>query len=306
MVDQDFRVKIRPMLQLVVDRPPAIAHPAPQPADEFGVWTGYDIPLDRTDWHPLACRLYDYWQSLAPPGRLPGRQDLVPEDIAPLWSRAWMLDVFRDPLRYRYRLCGTEMVRSLGGEVTGQWLDEVHPALIANPQRDLAPRVAAMDPRPQAPDDRDAHRAAGGGRTHRRQDAGRVGDVRQRGQADLARLVPRSRLPAQCRDLKFDSAILAHRPQKPGAARQWSQAASGFFLSERRDRRRDDRRLARIGGWRQARRQIEIDRCLPGKSRPECRPGERERCRNQPPLDHSPSPSHGHHVKLKASKRGKP
>ncbi len=134
MVDQDFRVKIRPMLQLVIDRPPATAHPAPQPADEFGVWTGYDIPLDRTDWHPLACRLYDYWQSLAPPGRLPGRQDLVPEDIAPLWSRAWMLDVFRDPLRYRYRLCGTEMVRSLGGEVTGQWLDEVHPALIANPQ----------------------------------------------------------------------------------------------------------------------------------------------------------------------------
>ncbi len=45
-----------------------------------------------------------------------------------------MLDVFRNPLRYRYRLCGTEMVRSLGREITGQWLDEVHPALIANPQ----------------------------------------------------------------------------------------------------------------------------------------------------------------------------
>src|ERR1700687_4262555 len=73
-------------------------------------------------------------KSLAAPGRLPGRQDLVPEDIAPLWSRAWMLDVFRDPLRYRYRLCGTEMVRSLGHEVTGEWLDEVHPALIATPQ----------------------------------------------------------------------------------------------------------------------------------------------------------------------------
>jgi hypothetical protein len=134
MVDQDLPVKIGLMLQLLSDRPPAMGHPARPPANDFGVWTGYDIPQDRTDWHPLACRLYDYWQSLAPPGRLPGRQDLVPEDIAPLWSRIWMLDVYRDPLRYRYRLCGTEMVRSYGREVTGQWLDEVHPALIANPQ----------------------------------------------------------------------------------------------------------------------------------------------------------------------------
>ena len=122
------------MLQLVSDHRSVTGHPASQPADEFGVWTVYDIPEDRTGWHPLVCRLYDYWRSLAPSGRLPGRQDLVPEDIALLWSRAWMLDVFRDPLRYRYRLCGTEMVRSLGCEVTGKWLDEVHPALIANPQ----------------------------------------------------------------------------------------------------------------------------------------------------------------------------
>ncbi len=122
------------MLQLVSDRSPAMDDPAAQPADEFGVWTGYQIPEDRTGWHPLVLRLYDYWRSVAPPGRLPGRQDLVAEEIAPLWSRAWMLDVFRDPLRYRYRLCGTEMVRSLGHEVTGEWLDEVHPALIANPQ----------------------------------------------------------------------------------------------------------------------------------------------------------------------------
>ena len=122
------------MLQLVSDRPAALCHPAPRPAAEFGEWTGYHIPEDRNGWHPLVRRLYDYWRSLAPPGRLPGRQDLVPEDIAPLWSRAWMLDLFRDPLRYRYRLCGTEVVRSLGREVTGEWLDEVHPALIANPQ----------------------------------------------------------------------------------------------------------------------------------------------------------------------------
>jgi hypothetical protein len=122
------------MLQLATNHPPAMGDTAPEVAGEFGVWTGYTIPEDRTDWHPLVLRLYDYWGSIAPPGRLPGRRDVVAEDIAPLWSRAWMLDVFREPLRYRYRLCGTEMVRSLGYEVTGAWLDEVHPALIANPE----------------------------------------------------------------------------------------------------------------------------------------------------------------------------
>jgi hypothetical protein len=122
------------MLQLVIDCPPALGCTAPDAAAEFGTSAGYDIPEDCTGLHPLVRRLYDHWRSIVPPGRLPGRQHLVPEDIAPLWSRAWMLDVFRDPLRFRYRLCGTEMVRSLGREVTGEWLDEGHPALIADPQ----------------------------------------------------------------------------------------------------------------------------------------------------------------------------
>jgi hypothetical protein len=45
-----------------------------------------------------------------------------------------MLDVSRDPLRYRYRLCGTELVRSFGRELTGIWLDEAHPQMIENPE----------------------------------------------------------------------------------------------------------------------------------------------------------------------------
>jgi hypothetical protein len=122
------------MLQLVVDRGSAGSDPATAGVGEFGPWTGYRLPEDRGDWHPLVRRFYEYWRSVAPSGALPGRQHIIPEDIAPLWPRLWMLDVFRNPLRYRYRLCGTEMVRSLGREVTGVWLDEVHPQLIANPE----------------------------------------------------------------------------------------------------------------------------------------------------------------------------
>ena len=103
-------------------------------AAEFGVWTGYRIPEDRSGWHALVRRFYEYCQAVAPQGCLPGREHIVAEEIVQLWSRVWMLDVCRAPLRYRYRLCGTEMVRSLGHEVTGAWLDEVHPQLLANPE----------------------------------------------------------------------------------------------------------------------------------------------------------------------------
>ncbi|HEX3861889.1 MAG TPA: PAS domain-containing protein [Stellaceae bacterium] len=100
---------------------------------DFGAWTNYRIPEDRSDWHPLVGRIFEYWQSVAPAGQLPGRQHIVPEDIPALWSRMWLLDIFRDPLRYRFRLCGSLVVNSIGREVTGTWLDEVQPQTLLNP-----------------------------------------------------------------------------------------------------------------------------------------------------------------------------
>ena len=41
-------------------------------------------------------------------------------------ARTWMLDVLREPLRYRYRLVGTKEVETLQREVTGQMFEEVH------------------------------------------------------------------------------------------------------------------------------------------------------------------------------------
>jgi hypothetical protein len=104
---------------------------ATEPVD-FGIWTGHLIPDDRSAWHPLVRRFYDYWLSVAPPGCLPGRQHIAPEEIVPLLSRLWMLDVFRDPLRFRYRLVGTEMTRSVQRELTGTWLDESQPESARN------------------------------------------------------------------------------------------------------------------------------------------------------------------------------
>jgi hypothetical protein len=103
-----------------------------EPSD-FGVWTDHHIPEDRSGWHPLVRQFYEQWLAIAPPGRLPGRQHVTPERMVPMLSRMWMLDVHRDPLRFRYRLYGTELVSSLHREVTGRWLDEVQPLTVDNP-----------------------------------------------------------------------------------------------------------------------------------------------------------------------------
>jgi hypothetical protein len=75
---------------------------------------------------------YEYWLSIAPPGCLPGRQHIRPEDLVPILSRLWLLDVFRNPLRFRYRLVGTDITRSVQREMTGLWLDEVQPGSVLN------------------------------------------------------------------------------------------------------------------------------------------------------------------------------
>jgi len=97
------------------------------PCADYGIWTDHRIPDDRSGWHPAARAFYEYWLAITPPGRLPGRQHIKPEDIAPLLSRVWLADVYRDPLRLRFRLTGTAAVQSFGREVTGHWLDEVQP-----------------------------------------------------------------------------------------------------------------------------------------------------------------------------------
>src|SRR5260221_4271470 len=84
---------------------------------------------DRSSWNPWLVQFFDYWLSIRPRNRLPGRQHFDPLDIPLIMPRVWILDVLRAPLRYRYRLAGTKEVETLQREVTGKMFDEVHPHL---------------------------------------------------------------------------------------------------------------------------------------------------------------------------------
>ncbi len=82
-----------------------------------------DAPLPECDARIEA--LYSYWRGIRPGGPdLPGRQHLDPTDIPKFLPTIWLCDVHRDPWRFKYRLFGTELVRMVGYDPTGQWLDE--------------------------------------------------------------------------------------------------------------------------------------------------------------------------------------
>ncbi|HXP32118.1 MAG TPA: PAS domain-containing protein [Stellaceae bacterium] len=75
--------------------------------------------------------LHRYWRSISPgPGLLPGRQHFDPLAIPRLLRWLWLLDVQRDPLRFRYRLFGTEQVLIIGRDLTGKWIDEEFPGFV--------------------------------------------------------------------------------------------------------------------------------------------------------------------------------
>ena len=91
-----------------------------------------ELPLPA-DCDPRLRRLYDHWLSLRPAaGGLPGRQHIDPAAIRDLLPWIWMVDVERNPLRFRYRLLGTEQVHAMERDFTGRFLDEAHPSFVAS------------------------------------------------------------------------------------------------------------------------------------------------------------------------------
>ena len=87
-------------------------------------------PTDRLDiaeiTSPRIHRLRSYWQSQgALRGGLPRRSDIAPGDIKDLLPNIMIVDVERDPLRFRYRLVGTRVVEYNGVEFTGRYLGEI-------------------------------------------------------------------------------------------------------------------------------------------------------------------------------------
>lgn|GEM_PF-274644 len=71
--------------------------------------------------------VFAYWASLRKGCRLPSRQDLDPRALRKLLGNVCLIDVEYEPLRFRFRLCGTSLRRIYGREATGLELGELCP-----------------------------------------------------------------------------------------------------------------------------------------------------------------------------------
>ena len=80
------------------------------------------------DWHPQARELLYYWmRKCNAEGHLPARRDIDRIELAALLPHLWMLDVHRNPWRFRYRMAGCDFAAFVGRPIGNDWYDELRP-----------------------------------------------------------------------------------------------------------------------------------------------------------------------------------
>lgn len=70
-------------------------------------------------------RLWQYWNELNAPGRIPSRAQLDPTQITPVLPWTFLIDT-TVPDEFRYRLVGTRIVAEMGYDMTGQLVSRAY------------------------------------------------------------------------------------------------------------------------------------------------------------------------------------
>ncbi len=73
---------------------------------------------------PLLRQLHEDWQARRRGRPLPARADFDPIDLKYVLGKLLLVDVLREPLQFRFRLVGTELVKHSGVDLTGRTLDD--------------------------------------------------------------------------------------------------------------------------------------------------------------------------------------
>jgi len=84
--------------------------------------------VPHLDEHPRFRRLASYLAAKAPPGRLPGRQQIDPAELGDLLPWTMLIDLVPQHgggQRYRIRLVGTQVVALQGSDGTGKYVEDV-------------------------------------------------------------------------------------------------------------------------------------------------------------------------------------
>jgi hypothetical protein len=76
--------------------------------------------------------IHDYWLAKRGERRMPSRWDINPTEIPRMLRNLMLIDVLYAPIRFRYRLIGTNIVDATGENRTGKCFDSVD-FIAANP-----------------------------------------------------------------------------------------------------------------------------------------------------------------------------
>jgi len=90
-------------------------------------------PIEIELWNPrgedcqseLVRQILEYWQYKCRGRKMPARADLDPLEMRGALNHMIMIEIHRDPLRFRTRLVGSEQVKRRGFDFTAKWLDEL-------------------------------------------------------------------------------------------------------------------------------------------------------------------------------------
>lgn len=74
---------------------------------------------------PCLRRLYAYWDERRQGREFPARGDLDPVDFRYILGHVLLIDVLDDPLRFRFRLHGSELAARAGYDMTGKMADDL-------------------------------------------------------------------------------------------------------------------------------------------------------------------------------------
>lgn len=100
------------------------------------------VPLDQAAqtssieeeiWNPrgedcqseIVRQILEYWQFKCQDRKIPARADLDPLEMRGALNQMVMIEIHRDPLRFRTRLVGSEQMKKRGFDYTAKWLDEL-------------------------------------------------------------------------------------------------------------------------------------------------------------------------------------
>jgi hypothetical protein len=72
---------------------------------------------------PVLNKLYEHWLTWRGSRRMPSRADIDPFSMPKLLPNLMLIDVSHEPMRFRYRVVGTNVVAATGEDRTGQDFD---------------------------------------------------------------------------------------------------------------------------------------------------------------------------------------